>query len=160
MIPSILVSSSEPKPKMVCVIPIQIKNSVTKRLRGMSTNLFVFVIINGQMRAVTPSISMTLKMLDPMMLPMAMSALPWNAPVQLTTSSGIDVPMPTIVSPMTNSLTPAFFAMLDEPSTSQLAPRRMSISPPIRIRICSNIFNYQTIILLFIFKVVFRTCET
>jgi hypothetical protein len=38
--------------------------------------------------------------------------------MKLTTISGDEVPMPTIVSPMMNSLRPNFFAMLDEPSTS------------------------------------------
>ncbi len=54
---------------------------------------------------------------------MAMSALPLSAPVILTTNSGKDVPMPTIVRPITNSLRPAFLAIVEEPSTSQSAPK-------------------------------------
>jgi hypothetical protein len=51
--------------------------------------------------------------------------------MKLTTISGVDVPIPTIVSPMTNSLIPNFFAMLEEPSTSQLAPNMINMSPAI-----------------------------
>ena len=53
-------------------------------------------------------------MLEPMTFPAEMSELPAMAPVRLTTSSGHEVPKPTMVSPMTNSLIPAFLAMLDE----------------------------------------------
>ena len=56
-------------------------------------------------------------MLEPTRLPMAISALPWNEERKLTTISGVDVPIPTIVRPIMNSLKPNFLAMLDEPST-------------------------------------------
>ena len=39
------------------------------------------------------------------------------ADMKLTTISGVDVPMPTIVSPIMNSLRPNFLAILEEPST-------------------------------------------
>ena len=89
------------------------------------------VIVKGAMIAVTPRISKVLNMLEPTMFPIAISALPWNDDMKLTTISGVDVPIPTIVSPMTNSLIPNFFAMLEEPSTSQLAPNMINMSPAI-----------------------------
>ena len=61
-------------------------------------------------------------MLEPTTFPMEMSARPLKAPVRLTTSSGHEVPNPTMVSPITNSLIPALRAMPEAPSTSQSAP--------------------------------------
>ena len=74
-------------------------------------------MVRGAISAVTPRIIIVLKRFDPTMLPTAMSALPCNDDRKLTTISGVEVPIPTIVSPITNSLKPNRFAMLDEPST-------------------------------------------
>ena len=93
------------------------------------------VITSGEISAVMPSIMHVLNIFDPTTLPMAISALPWNDDMKLTTISGDDVPMPTIVSPIMNSLSPNRLAMLEDPSTSQFAPSRMSIRPPMRVRI-------------------------
>ena len=103
----------------------------------MSLLRLLFVMVNGAIRAVTPRIMRVLNMFEPTILPIAMSAFPWNADRKLTTISGVDVPMPTIVRPITNSLIPNFFAMLDEPSTSQLAPKSIRARPPSSIRICN-----------------------
>ena len=73
-------------------------------------------------------------MLEPTMLPIAISALPWSDEMKLTTISGVDVPMPTMVNPMINSLIPVFFAMLEEPSTSQFAPKSMRARPASKIK--------------------------
>ena len=105
-------------------------------LRGMSFLRLLLVMVRGAIKAVIPRIIMVLKMLEPTMFPMAMSALPWNDERKLTTISGVEVPMPTIVSPITNSLSPNFLAMLEEPSTSQLAPSSISDNPASSIRIC------------------------
>ena len=84
---------------------------------GMSFFRLLLVIVSGAMMAVTPRISIVLKIFEPTMFPIAMSALPCKEERKLTTISGVDVPIPTIVRPITNSLIPNFFAMLDEPST-------------------------------------------
>ena len=86
-------------------------------LRGISFLRLLFVITSGVINAVIPRIIIVLKILEPTMFPIAMSAFPWKDDMKLTTISGVDVPMPTIVRPMMNSLRPNFFAMLDEPST-------------------------------------------
>ena len=117
MSPSTRESMSLPVRNMVPLIPSSMRRTVTPILRGMSLFRLLLVMVRGAIRAVTPRISMVLNMLDPTMLPMAMSALPWNADRKLTTISGVDVPMPTMVSPMTNSLSPNRRAMLEEPST-------------------------------------------
>ena len=95
----------------------------------MSLFLFSRVIDTGRSSAVSPRMNRTLNMLEPRTFPTAISAFPANAPVRLTTSSGHEVPKPTMVRPMTNSLTPAFLAMEEAPSTSQSAPRTMSPRP-------------------------------
>ena len=71
----------------------------------------------GRSSAVMPRISSVLKILEPMTLPMEISAFPCTAPMKLTTISGADVPIPTMVRPMTNSLRPNLRAMEEAPST-------------------------------------------
>ena len=90
---------------------------VTIILRGMSFLRLLLVIVSGAIKAVTPRIIAVLKMFEPTMLPIAISAFPWMADMKLTTISGAEVPMPTIVTPMMNSLSPNLLAMLDAPST-------------------------------------------
>ena len=88
-----------------------------RMLTGMSRFLLEGVTAMGRIRAVRPRISNVFMMLEPTTLPMAMSALPWKAPMKLTTISGAEVPMPTMVRPMTNSLRPKRRAMPEAPST-------------------------------------------
>ena len=110
-------------------------------LIGMSFFKLLFVMVIGAIRAVTPRIMRVLNIFEPTMLPIAMSAFPCNDERKLTTISGVDVPMPTIVNPMTNSLIPNLFATLDEPSTSQLAPKSIRSRPDINIKICRIILS-------------------
>ena len=133
--PSILLSLSDPAPKMVKLIPRRIRRTVTAMLMGMSFLRFIEVIPIGRIIAVIPRMSIVLKMLEPITLPTAMSALPLNAPMKLTTISGADVPIPTMVSPMTNSLMPNFLATEEEPSTRASAPPTTRTRPAININI-------------------------
>jgi hypothetical protein len=55
----------------------------------------------GRIRAVTASTSRTFEIFDPITLYIARSECPLTAPVRLTSSSGADVPMATIVRPIT-----------------------------------------------------------
>ena len=57
------------------------------------------------------------EILDPTTLPMAMPELPIRADWAETNSSGMEVPKPTTVRPMTISLSLARLAMATEPST-------------------------------------------
>ena len=66
---------------------------------------------------VTPRINAMFEILDPTTLPMAMPELPIQADCAETNSSGIEVPKPTTVRPMTISLSFARLAMATEPST-------------------------------------------
>lgn len=81
------------------------------------------------MRAQTPRMRKTLKMFDPTILPMATSLLPAAAESTETTSSGVEVPTATMVSPTMNSGTRKRWARAAEPSVRKLAPPRMSASP-------------------------------
>ena len=83
----------------------------------MNSFRFLFVMTRGLIIAVVPRIRRVLNIFDPIIFPTAISALPWAADMKLTTISGADVPMPTIVRPMTNSLIPVLRAMADDPST-------------------------------------------
>ena len=75
----------------------------------------------------------------PAPLPIAMSAFPLSAPVRLTTSSGMEVPIPTIVIPIRNSLKPALRAIDEAPSTSHSAPRMTRARPPKRTKTSTSI---------------------
>ena len=121
--------SAAPIPNREWHIPKPRKSIVTNKVSGMSRFRLSAVMETGRSSAVRPRMNRTLKMFEPSTLPTATSALPSHAPVRLTTSSGHDVPKPTMVRPITNSLTPSFLAMEEAPSTSQSAPRTMSPKP-------------------------------
>ena len=68
-------------------------------------------------------------MLLPTTLPTAMPGEPFMAPVTLATSSGVEVPKPTRVRPMSSDETPMRLASVTEPRTSSSAPTTSSTSP-------------------------------
>ena len=55
------------------------------------------------------------------------------APMKLTTSSGMDVPTPTIAAPMTKSDTLNFLAIETAPATRKSAPKTIPTSDIIKI---------------------------
>ena len=133
MAPSSLDRVSSPSPNSEACLPNRMSRTVTKMFRGMSLLRLLPEMKTGLIMAVTPRISSTLNMLDPTMLPIEMSALPFRAPTVLTASSGIDVPIPTTVRPIRNSLRPALRAMAEEPSTIHSAPKMSRARLPRRI---------------------------
>ena len=102
---------------------------------GMSRRILPAVSGRGRMRAQTPRMTNTLKMLDPTTLPIATSLFPATAESTDTTSSGVEVPTATIVSPMMNSGTRSRLASAAEPSVRKLAPARIRPRPASRRRI-------------------------
>ena len=70
-----------------------------------------------------------LKMLLPTTLPIAMSVSPFLAATTDVASSGNDVPADTIVSAITDSLTPNSVAMPEAPSTNQSPPKIRAAKP-------------------------------
>lgn len=95
---------------------------------------------SGRTRAHSPRMTNTLKMLEPTTLPIATSLWPPMADSTLTTSSGVEVPMATIVRPITNSETRKRWASAAEPSVRKLAPARISPRPSRSSRISIPIF--------------------
>lgn len=69
----------------------------------------------GKSKAVSPRIPRILKIFEPTTLPIVTSGFPFKAPTKLTTSSGMEVPIPTIVAPITKSETPNLLAMETAP---------------------------------------------
>ena len=83
------------------------------------------------MAAVQPTIIKVLKMLLPITLPIAISALPFKDDTTLTVNSGADVPKATIVSPINKLDMRKRLAIEAEPSVRAFAPTRISTKPPI-----------------------------
>ena len=83
-----------------------------------------------------------LKMLLPMIFPSARPGLPFKAEPVLITSSGNDVPMATIVSPMSNSLMLKRRARADAPLVSQSAPRITSTIPTTKLNMDNSIIYF------------------
>ena len=76
----------------------------------------------GVINTLEPTTKRMLKILEPMMFPIAISALPFLAAVTEVTSSGKDVPNATIVNPINLWLTPNEMAMFVAASTAKLLP--------------------------------------
>ena len=98
----------------------------------MSRRILPAVSGRGRIRAQTPRMTKTLKMFDPTTLPIATSLLPAMAESADTTSSGVEVPTATTVSPMMNSGTRNRCANAAEPSVRKFAPARISPRPMMR----------------------------
>ncbi len=84
---------------------------------------------SGAIRADTPRMNSTLKMLLPTTLPTAMSLLPWSTAPTETAVSGALVPKATTVRPTTSGEMPKETASLAAPRTSSEAPATRAISP-------------------------------
>ena len=69
-------------------------------------------------------------MFDPTMLPTAMPGEPASEACTLVTSSGVEVPKPTSVSPISSGETPIRSAICTAPRTSPSPPRASRTSPP------------------------------
>ena len=74
-----------------------------------------------------------LQMLEPTMLPTATPGEPSSAACTLVTSSGVEVPKPTSVSPMISGETPSAPAVRTAPRTRSSPPITSPARPP-RIR--------------------------
>ena len=93
------------------------RNIDVKILNGMSRLSVLRSIVNGLMAAVTPRISRVLQILDPTALPREMSPCPLSADDIEISNSGAEVPIPTIVRPMTKSESLALLAIATYDST-------------------------------------------
>ena len=73
-------------------------------------------------------------MLEPTMLPSAMSGTPRHAASTDTRSSGVDVPKPTTVSPINSGGIAMRRAMPTLPRTSASPPKNKPINPAIKYK--------------------------
>lgn len=77
----------------------------------------------GRISAATPRTMATLKMFEPTTLPTAMSVAPRRAATVEALNSGVLVPKPTMMAPMTKGETPKRRAMPADERTRTSAPR-------------------------------------
>ena len=84
----------------------------------------------GLIAEATPSTISILNILDPIALPSAISTSFFLAATIEVTSSGSDVPIETIVSPISVWLIPRSLAILDAASTVTSPPNAIAIAPP------------------------------
>ena len=89
---------------------------------GFSILIVSFWNFTGLIIADSPNISNKLHTLLPITFPIDMSERPCNADDVLTNSSGIDVPIDTIVNPIIISDIRIFLAIALDPFTSTSAP--------------------------------------
>jgi hypothetical protein len=88
-----------------------------------------FVVASGKMTAARPSMSRMLAMLLPTTLPIAIPGAPIWAALRLATSSGVEVPKPTRVKPMSSGETPSRLAAATLPFTRASPPPSSSTRP-------------------------------
>ena len=111
---------------MVSVIETHMHSGISNRIFSLSTAM-------GNKAAVRPNIPNTLNILEPTTLPIATSAFPSNAPMKLTTNSGIEVPIPTMAAPITKSDTLYLRAIAAAPATNISAPKPIPTKEIIRM---------------------------
>ena len=104
-----------------------------------------------QTTAVSPKITSTFIILEPTTLPIVISALPWVAAEILTAASGREVPIATIVRPMTSWGIPKRSAICDAPSTNQSAPFISITKPTTNKRTCNKISIFSLLFSFFFF---------
>ena len=96
-------------------------------------------IAKGEIMAAMPITPKKLKKFEPMTVPSAMSVLFFRADAIDAASSGSDVPMATIVSPMISSETPKKRAISVAPQTNALElPSKTNSPPMVRIKDMSS----------------------
>lgn len=86
------------------IAPSRQKRSISRdatTANGMSRFTLDRFTMMGATRAEQPTMSSVLRVFEPTTLPTARSGVPFSADTMLTQNSGIDVPMATMVSPMT-----------------------------------------------------------
>lgn len=87
------------------------------------------VIGKGLIALLIPKMNRILKILDPSTLPITIPLSPFLSAVIDVTSSGKDVPIATMVRPMSASLNPNVLAMKLAPSTTKSEPIMIPIIP-------------------------------
>ena len=100
--------------------------------------MFSVIMLIGLIADAIPSTIRMLNTLEPIALPSAISTSFFFAATIEVTSSGSDVPMETIVSPISVWLIPRSLAILDAASTVTSPPIAIAAAPPTINRILSG----------------------
>ena len=90
--------------------------------KGISLLKVLCLTFIGYINEVIPKINKIFAIFEPKIFPTAISEASFELASMLTRSSGILVPIETIVRPTTRSEILFFFAIQDEPITNQSAP--------------------------------------
>ena len=104
-------------------------NTVAPVITTLSRRTASGCTARGLISAAAPTISIIFAMLLPITLPTAMPGEPASAASTLTTSSGADVPKPTMVSPTINGEIPIRRAIPTAPRTRPSPPARSKNRP-------------------------------
>ena len=107
---------------------------------GISLHTAFLSILMGNIIEVIPRTSRMFAILLPITFPRAMSPFPLNDAKMLTISSGVVVPIETIVSPIIIVGTPSLCAREDAPPTRKSAPLIRRTIPKTNSRISRIIF--------------------
>lgn len=110
---------------------IGIKATEKMNITGSSKKRVSFATFNGLINATDPIIMSILKILLPIIFPIAMSSDPFMPAVKLTANSGLEVPKATTVKPITMGLMPRLWDKFEEPLTSHSAPKYTPVIPTI-----------------------------
>ncbi len=104
-------------------------SNMANSMKGRSILIILRCEGKGQISAVTPRMRATLAMFDPATLPIAKPDEPTHAACVDTSSSGMDVPKPTTVMPMTIALNLARCAIATAPSIKKSPPFTRRTNP-------------------------------
>lgn len=127
--PSILVKELISTPSISVSFTKKATARIARSDRGISFDTVLFLTARGKIIAETPRIKRVLEIFDPIILPRAIPVDSFQAAIELTISSGADVPKATIVKPMTKFDRPNFLAIEDDPSTKISAPLTKKTNP-------------------------------
>ena len=114
-------------------------SNMANSMKGRSILIILRCEGKGQISAVTPRMRATLAMFEPATLPMASPEDPIHAACVDTSNSGIDVPKPTTVMPMTIALSFARCAIATAPSIKKSPPFIRRTKPRMMYKMLSHI---------------------
>lgn len=116
---------------MVFLVNANINKTIPLTNNIMQSIMDSLSTFKGEIAADIPRINNMLNILEPIALPSARPLSPFLVATIDVTSSGREVPIATIVSPIKFWLTPKLAAMMQALSTTRLPPNITAIRPPI-----------------------------
>ena len=111
-------------------VPAKIHAHMVNTISTHRSMIFSVIMLIGLIADAIPSTINILNILEPIAFPSAISTSFFLAATMDVTSSGSDVPIETIVSPISVWLIPRSLAILDAASTVTSPPTAIAIAPP------------------------------